>query len=261
MPDAELTSQPSSSLRAALAAVAFLTRIPVGRLTELDSRDVARGAPLYPLVGAGVGALVGLTAKQLEHPLGPALAAGLALLVGALVTGALHLDALADCADALGGHSREQALQIMRDHAIGAYGAAALILDLLIKGAALAALARTGHIVAAAAAAGALSRGAPVLLASTLPYARSQGTAAALTRQGSSGGAAASTLVAVTIAAALLAGSGVIVVVVVVAAAAATTVAAGVLCRAWLGGVTGDTLGATTEVVETMMLVLAVALA
>jgi adenosylcobinamide-GDP ribazoletransferase len=237
-----------------------LTRIPVGRVIELDSRDVARGAPFYPLVGAGVGALVGLTAKQLEHPLPPAVAAAIALLVGALVTGALHLDALADCADALGGHSREQALRIMRDHTVGAYGVTALILDLLIKGATLAALARSGHVVAAAAAAGALARGAPVLLASALPYVRSHGTAAALTGQGSRRGAAASALVAVTIAAALLAGSGVIIVVAAVGATAVTTVAAGVLCRAWLGGVTGDVLGATTEFVETMVLVLAVAL-
>jgi adenosylcobinamide-GDP ribazoletransferase len=260
MPDAEFPPQRSFSLRTAIGALAFLTRIPVGRLIELDSRDVARGAPLYPLVGAGVGALVGLTAMQLEHPLTTAIAAGLALLVGALLTGALHLDALADCADALGGHSREHALRIMRDHAVGAYGATALILDLLIKGAALAALARSGHVVAAAAAAGALARDAPVLLASALPYVRSEGTAAALTRQGSRRGGAASTLVAVAIAAAVLASGGVIVVVVAVGAAAAMTVAAGVLCRAWLGGVTGDVLGATTEVVETMVLVLAVAL-
>ena len=45
--------------RAALAAVAFLTRVPVGRLVALDGRDVARGAPLYPLVGAAVGAVAG----------------------------------------------------------------------------------------------------------------------------------------------------------------------------------------------------------
>ena len=45
--------------RAALAAVAFLTRIPVGRLVALDGKDVARGAPLYPLVGAAVGAAAG----------------------------------------------------------------------------------------------------------------------------------------------------------------------------------------------------------
>src|SRR5205823_9862628 len=135
----------------------------------------------------------------LERPLSATVAAGVALLVGALVTGALHLDALADSADALGAHSREHALQIMRDHAVGAYGATAIVLDLLVKGAALAALARADHVVGATAAAGALSRGAPVLLARTLPYARSDGAAAAIVDHGSRGAAFASTFTAIAL--------------------------------------------------------------
>src|SRR5581483_6204617 len=119
--------------RAALAAVAFLTRVPVGRVVELDGADVARGAALFPLVGA--------TAFGLARVVPSLAAAGIALAVGALLTGALHLDGLADTADSLGAHTRERALEIMRDHAIGAYGAAAVALDLLVKAAALAALA------------------------------------------------------------------------------------------------------------------------
>jgi adenosylcobinamide-GDP ribazoletransferase len=248
-----------SPLRAGLAAVAFLTRIPVGRVLAVDGGDVARGAPVYPLVGAGIGAVVGLTASQLGRPLTATLAAALALLVGAVVTGALHLDALADCADALGGRSREQALEIMRDHAIGAYGATALVLDLLIKGAALAALAAHGHLIAVAAAAGALSRGAPVVLASALHYARVDGTAAAIIARGSRTGALASALIAVALASALLVRVGPTLVLVAAGAAAVTTAASGLWCRRWLGGVSGDTLGATTEIVETLTLVLAVA--
>lgn len=249
-----------SPLRAGLAAVAFLTRIPVGRLLALDGGDVARGAPFYPVVGAGVGALVGLTASQLDGLLTATIAAAIALLVGAVVTGALHLDALADCADALGGRSRAQALEIMRDHTIGAYGATALVLDLLIKGAALAALADHGHVVAAAAAAGALSRGAAVVLASVLPYARVDGTAAAIIAGSSRGRALASALIAVVLASALLVSTGATSVLVAVAAALVMTAASALWCRRWLGGVSGDTLGATTEVVETLTLVVAVAL-
>ena len=58
-------------------------------------------------------------------------AAALGLGVAALLTGALHLDALADTADALGGATRERRLEIMRDHAIGAFGAVALVVVLL----------------------------------------------------------------------------------------------------------------------------------
>jgi len=66
--------------RSALAAVAFLTRVPVGRVVTLDARDVARGAPLFPVVGGVLGLLAGLLADALVPGL-PALAAG-ALAVG-----------------------------------------------------------------------------------------------------------------------------------------------------------------------------------
>jgi adenosylcobinamide-GDP ribazoletransferase len=258
MPAAE--ARFSAPLRATVAAAAFLTRVPVGRLIAFDNRDVAGGAPFYPIVGAGIGALVGLTAGRLEHSLTTPLAIGLALLVGALLTGALHLDALADCADALGGHSREQALLIMRDHGVGAFGATALVLDLLIKGAALAALTDSGHVVATAATAAALARAAPVLLARALPYARTEGTASAIIEQGTGGRAVAAALIAIAITVALLADLGSTAVLVTLGAAAGLTLAAGLYSRRWLGGVTGDTLGATTEIVETVVLVLAVAL-
>src|SRR5205823_11612924 len=146
----------------------------------------------------------------------------------------------ADCADALGARSRDQALRIMRDHAVGAYGATALVLDLLIKGAALAALARAGHVVGATAAAGALSRGAPVLLARTLPYARSDGAAAAIVDHGSRGAAFASTFTAIALAVAFLGSNGLIAALVPVAAAATMTLAAGLAWRSWLGGVPRD---------------------
>src|SRR5436853_99127 len=85
-----------ASLRAAAGAVSFLTRIPVGRVVDLGSADVARGSALFPLVGAAVGALTGVTGALLHPTLTPFLSAGIAVGVGALATGAMHLDALAD---------------------------------------------------------------------------------------------------------------------------------------------------------------------
>jgi len=161
-------------LRALVAAVAFLTRIPVPRSLELGADDVARAAAWFPLVGAGLGAVTGLVAVGLAHRLPPLLAAALAVGLLALLTGALHFDALADTADAAGATTRERALEIMRDHAIGTYGALALLLDVTIRVAAVGSLVHH-HAVADLTAAVALARAVPVCIASVLPYARAGG--------------------------------------------------------------------------------------
>src|SRR2546427_5335192 len=134
-------------LRAAVAAITFLTHIPLGRRVALDEADVARGALLFPVIGSGVGAAVGGAALLFHAALPAFTAAALALVLGAVLTGGLHLDGLADTADALGADSRERALQIMRDPGIGAFGATALGLDLLLKASAIAALLQHGHLV------------------------------------------------------------------------------------------------------------------
>jgi cobalamin 5'-phosphate synthase/cobalamin synthase len=249
-------SRRGSEGRALLAAVAFLTRLPVAGPLVLDGDDVARSGPAFPLVGAGIGAAVGGTTAGLAHPLTPLLAAGIGLALGALLTGALHLDALADTADALGARSRERALEIMRDHAVGAYGAVAVALDLLLKAGALAALAEHGAVVRAAAAAGALSRLAPVALAAFLPYARGGGgTGVALTGGGRPRALVAAVL-AVGVAVVLTGADGLG----LVAAAALVVALLGLAFARWLGGVTGDALGAATELTELVVLVVAVAL-
>ena len=157
-----------------LAAVAFLTRIPVGRLAELDGAAVRRAAPLFPLVGGAIGALAGGVVDVAAGPLPSLGAAALGLGVAALLTGALHLDALADTADALGGTTRERRLEIMRDHAIGAFGAVALVVVLLFEASLLASETSAWSAFAAAAACG---RWAALPLAAFLPAARAEGTA------------------------------------------------------------------------------------
>jgi adenosylcobinamide-GDP ribazoletransferase len=229
-------------VRAAAAAVAFLTRVPVRM--PLEASDVARGAALFPVVGLGIGAAVGGIATL---PLPAPVAAVLAVAAGAALTGALHLDGLADTADALGGRTREQALEIMRDHAIGAYGAVALVLDLGLRVTTISVLGIRDIACAAA-----VARVVPVLLGVALPYARSAGTGGFLADAGIPTAAAALVLGAVPC---LLLGRWPLALVPVATAALAAP-----LLRAWLGGVTGDTLGAAVEVAELSALVLAVAL-
>jgi adenosylcobinamide-GDP ribazoletransferase len=215
---------------------------------RLEADDVARGAVFFPVVGAGIGAVVGVIAgvDSLTAPL----AAFLGLAAGALLTGALHLDALADTADALGAHTRERALEIMRDHRIGAYGAVALVLDLGAKATALAALG--DDVLRIAVCAAATARVAPMFLAAALPYARDDtSTGSAL---GTSG------WVRAIVAAAIAAGFCVwLDAEIVLAAVAGVALVMGVFAWRWLGGVTGDVLGATTELAELAALVCSVA--
>ncbi|MGH3059619.1 MAG: adenosylcobinamide-GDP ribazoletransferase [Gaiellaceae bacterium] len=247
---------PGGSVRAAAAALAFLTRVPVGRLAALGPDDVARGAVLFPVVGAGIGALVGGIAVGLDSRLTVLLAAALAVAVEALVTGAIHLDGLADTADGLGAPTREQALEVMREPAIGSFGATALGLDLLVKTAALAALLDGPDPVPAAVAAFALGRAAPLALSWALPYARAGGGTGASLADGAR---------APWLAAGLLLGIGVAVGVLglrglwLAAGAAVAALAVALVARQRLGGVTGDVLGAAVELATTLALVAAVA--
>jgi adenosylcobinamide-GDP ribazoletransferase len=244
----------SEALRPAAAALAFLTRVPVGRWVSIEGEDVARGAWLFPVVGAAVGGAAGLLADVAAGWL-PSLAAGaLAVAAAALLTGALHLDALADAADALGGRSREHALEIMRDHAIGAFGATALILVCVLDAALLGGLAETDDAALVGLAAGAVGRAAMLPLAFALPYARpGEGQGRALEGLGAATVGPAlviAALLALPAGAAGLWGAG---------GAAVAALVAALVARSRFGGVTGDVLGATAKLAETAALLAAVA--
>ena len=234
-------------MRAARAAIAFLTRIPVGG--ELTGEDVARGAVFFPLVGAGVGAVAAGVALLAYPTFSPFLSAALAVAAATALTGAFHVDALADTLDATGATSRERALEIMRDSRIGSFGAAGIALDVAIRVAVVDQLLVHGGVLQGLIAAGALSRASSVALSAVLPYARvGGGTGTVLTHRVSSWGAV---VVALGIAAVALRADAVA----IVGAVAAATVALGLVYRSWLGGATGDALGAATEATEALALV------
>lgn len=244
--------------RAVLAALTFLTVLPVGRLVALDGTDVARGSTVFPVVGGLVGAASGGTVWLLGDDLPPLVAAVLGVTVGAALTGALHLDGLADCADGYGGRTPADRLRIMRDHTIGTYGATALLLDLTIRAGVLAALAGTREALLYSVAAGALARAGGPLLAVMLPYAQaSPGAGEALNSFPSQPRAAVALVLGAVVAFFCLPAS-------TAAYAASVTVAAVVIgLVAWtakrrLGGVTGDVMGATSELVELAVLVVLV---
>jgi len=208
--------------RAFGAAITLLTRVPLGRRVRVDATDVARSLAWLPLVGTALGGAIALAGRGLEGRLDDGPAAVLIVSAWALATGAIHLDGLADSADALGGGDRERRLAIMRDSQIGSFGALALVLVVALKIALVAAVLARGHhlwLIAIPA----VGRVAASGLAAVLPYAREQGTGAALV----SGGRRAERL-----------------------AAALVALAIGRLAARRLGGVTGDVLGAAIELAE-----------
>jgi adenosylcobinamide-GDP ribazoletransferase len=181
-----------------------------------------------------------------------------AIALSLVLTGALHVDALADTADAVGASTRERALEIMRDPRIGSFGVAAVAIDLVIKVAAVAQLVDRGGTISALVAAGALSRATSPPLAWALSYPRAGGgTGGVLTGRVGLVSAFGAPIVACAIAVAVAGATGAVLVGVV----AASAILLGLAFRAWLGGATGDSLGTVTELGETAALVVAAALA
>ena len=130
--------------------IALCTRLPVGPMTPLNDGEVARASWTFPLAGILVG-LAGALAYWLAIRLNvaPIPAAALALAATMALTGAMHEDGLADSFDGLGGKTREQKLDIMRDSRIGTFGACALVISLMLRWSALADIAEP-HVVAGA---------------------------------------------------------------------------------------------------------------
>ena len=250
---------PEDWLQAMGEAAAFFTCLPLGgRAPRFRAVDTL---PVWPVVGLAIGLAAGID-LAIARWLGaaPWLAVVVGLLTGVVLTGALHEDGLADTSDAFGVANVDSArrLEILRDSRIGTYGALALIFSLLLRVAALTQItvvAGTGGGLLTLAATHALSRAAMVWPINSAKPARPDGLGAALGAPQAAmagwalaigGGIAFVVLLAVAPLAALLSPP-----LAVALAAGVTSVA-----RDKIGGYTGDTLGATQQVVEIAVLVL-----
>jgi adenosylcobinamide-GDP ribazoletransferase len=236
-----------------VCALGFLTRFPVPHV-ELSEAQVARSSAFFPWVGAIIATLLwGVSRACL--PLGPQVTSACVITCWALVTGALHLDGLADTFDSLGGGRGDRArmLEIMRDSRIGAHGAAALTLALLLKWVALErvlTLHDDAWLLAPVCA-----RFLVVLLLAGFTYAREQGLGSAFSGR-------VRTLEVAIAACALLPfgyyfGARVVLPALFGVALAMVLV---LRMRKWLGGLTGDVHGAAIEICEIGVLLAACAL-
>jgi len=234
-------------------AVAFLTRLPMPHPEGATPQYFVRAHRMFPLVGAAIGAAVGLLCLALRAIGLPDLAAAaLALGASALLTGALHEDGLADVADGFGGGRDVAAkLEIMRDSRLGTYGALILMVSFVAKLSALAAL-PDRYVVQSLIAAHALARGVLPFMAMSLAYARNDGLAANAGRPESPTALTAGALALVIALIALpwrdALGAAI--------AAAACAVGMGWLAQRQIGGQTGDVLGGAEQLGETAILLL-----
>ncbi|MCG7624575.1 adenosylcobinamide-GDP ribazoletransferase [Epibacterium sp. Ofav1-8] len=229
----------------AVLALVLLTRLPLPHLPKDSFARQSRAVWAFPLAGLVVGGLATVIAMAALAVWPPAVAAGLALVVQILVTGAMHEDGLADSADGLwGGFDRSRRLEIMKDSQIGTYGVLALVLSLGLRWLTLSALLAAGMIWAPVALA-VLSRATMPVLMTSLPNARGSGLSQSVGRPTWGavllGGALALLLGLLSLGAPML-----------LAALVLIPVVAGLraLARAKIGGQTGDILGATQQISE-----------
>jgi adenosylcobinamide-GDP ribazoletransferase len=238
--------------------ILFCTRLPLAHRAPIESGDLARASWAFPVVGVlvgGVGALAYAIAWQVGLP--PKPAAVLALAGTLVTTGCLHEDGLADTADGFGGgRYRERKLDIMRDSRLGTFGVCALVMSLLLRAAAVAAIASPPAVALALIAAHASARAVLPAFMRFVPPARPDGLSAQV-GQPSRRCVTVAVLLGVAVLGAALGLAAALI--------GALLAASAWFFMAWLsvrqiGGQTGDVLGALEQIVEILILLTAVAL-
>jgi adenosylcobinamide-GDP ribazoletransferase len=241
-------------LRGLRAAFIFLTRIAVGGF-PYSAADFAWAPAYFPLVGLVIGS-AGAAVLWGTAPLGQGLSAALAITATVWLTGSFHEDGLADTADALGGaHGQKRILDILKDSRIGAYGAVAIALSLMLR--ALGLIELGARSVIALPLAHTLARTGPVWLMALLPYVSgpdSKGSSVARGGKLPQATVASAFALAVCAAYAQLGWLD--------ARSLGLSLLASLLAAVWLGrkfmkragGITGDFLGALEQVTELAVL-------
>ncbi|UVK36351.1 adenosylcobinamide-GDP ribazoletransferase [Mesorhizobium sp. AR10] len=244
---------PRQALDDIALCLVFFTRLPLP-VFDFRGRSLAAAiwaAPVAGLVVAVIGAFGYAVGSWLGLADGPAAALALAAIM--IATGCLHEDGLSDVADGFGGgKTRDRKLEIMRDSRIGAYGACALGLSLLVRWSVLSEFAGPAHVLFALIAAHAASRGLLGAFMHILPPARGDGLSAGA---GTVSTETAGIGIALGAFALLMLGSGGAFVALILLGLLFFAFRA--LCRNQIGGQTGDTVGALQQLGEIAVLLAA----
>jgi len=232
-------------------ALSFLTIVPT-RIDAAGESDVAASMAWFPLVGLLMGVAIALEDRVASFLLGPDVRAAIVVLSITLLTGAVHLDGLADTADALGaGRDRARALDILRDSRIGTFGTIALFFALGLKVLVLANVFGRRRL-AALILAPMLARWAMVAVSYKIDYLRSSGAGSSMLGRGSDRNLAIASIVSIVAIIPFHSRKVIMTYAIVVVA----TIAMRSFYRRWLGGITGDLIGACGEVVEVLAMII-----
>jgi adenosylcobinamide-GDP ribazoletransferase len=248
----------SSLLIDLIICLRFYTRIPVPERGEKSGLSTLAGFPrairMLPFAGGILGAFATLVlwgASGLRFP--PLIAAPLSICALILLSGGMHEDGLADCADGFfGGATRERKLEIMRDSAIGSFGALALALSLYLRAMSLTLIATESLILAGTVLIGAaaFSRTIALIPLVILAPARDQGAGSAAGKPEPRALVTAFSLAFVFGLVPLSGGAGFGQTFAAMILASAAALGLALFARRQIGGQTGDVVGATQQLAE-----------
>lgn len=239
-----------------LAALQFLTSIPLPVQREASPEQLGRSTAYFPVIGLIIGIILACLHWLLNFILPSAVVNALLIVILVIITGALHLDGFVDTCDGIAGHkSVEERWRVMHDSRAGAFGIVGVVLLLLVKYVTLNSIPPT-FMMATLLFMPVVSRWAMVYAIFAYPYARPSGLGTAFKQTTRWPQFTAATLITIVVAAALfplfsLAGLlfmfGIWII----------TVIFSIYLKRKFSGLTGDTYGAINEVAEVMVLVFA----
>ncbi|MBW2183890.1 MAG: adenosylcobinamide-GDP ribazoletransferase [Deltaproteobacteria bacterium] len=236
-----------------IISLQFLTIIPFSKNTNVNEEDLGKSMLYFPLAGLFIGVcLVGVN-LGLSLLLPQSVVDGLIIAFLVVITGSMHLDALADTIDGIGsGKERKEKLRIMKDPTVGAMGVVAIILVLMLKYLALTAIPGTlknqALLVMPV-----MGRWAQVIVSYFSSYAGlKRGLGGPFISHVSLFILVAASIMAVLIASFLFLVKGVVIALSVLV----FSLMYSLFFKRLLGGVTGDVLGAGNEIIEAAVLIM-----
>jgi len=233
-------------MRRLLAAIRFLTVLPIPGTWGTAEQDLAGSVPMFPVVGLLLGAATAGFAWAMSQVAPPMVTAAAVVVAMVAHSGGLHMDGLSDTIDGfLSSRPRERILDIMKDSHVGAMGAIAIVAVMLMKFASLASLC-ADLLVPAAFLMPLAGRCGMVIQMGLLRYVRPTGLGSVFARRWPRTSTAGSVMVLAATGYALLGLHGLT----VAGLCVATSLAMAGWCYRKIGGSTGDTYGATCEIVE-----------